>query len=178
MFTTAEARYNAWVHEHYRFLLRSAWALTGSRAVAEDVVQDCFASAWRFREQLKQAESARAWLFQIMRRNAYRYMAPAPVALDGDELPEQAAPDAGLDDKLDVVKALARIAPIHREVLVLYYFDDMPTAQMADALEVAPGTVLSRLARARDALRIAMAGPDQAERGAPTEGRVATLRKV
>ncbi|MCA0176515.1 MAG: sigma-70 family RNA polymerase sigma factor [Proteobacteria bacterium] len=178
MFTSAEARYNAWVHEHYRFLLRSAWALTGSRAVAEDVVQDCFAAAWRFREQLKQAESARAWLFQIMRRNAYRYMAPAPVSLDGDELPEQPAPDAGLDDKLDVVRALARIAPIHREVLVLYYFDDMPTAQMAEALEVAPGTVLSRLARARDALRVAMAGPDQAERAAPTEGRVATLRKV
>lgn len=178
MFTSAEARYNAWVHEHYRFLLRSAWALTGSRAVAEDVVQDCFAAAWRFREQLKQAESARAWLFQIMRRHAYRHMAPATVSLDGDELPEQAAPDAGLDDKLDVVKALARIAPIHREVLVLYYFDDMPTAQMAEALEVAPGTVLSRLARARDALRVAMAGPDQADRGARAEGRVATLRKV
>lgn len=62
MFQSAESRYNAWVQEHYRFLLRSAWALTGSRAEAEDVVQDCFAAAWRHREQLRQAEAVRAWL--------------------------------------------------------------------------------------------------------------------
>lgn len=178
MFTSAEARYNAWVHEHYRFLLRSAWALTGSRSVAEDVVQDCLAAAWRFREQLKQAESARAWLFQIMRRNAYRYMAPGPVSMDEEGIPDQAAPDAGLDDKLDVVTALTRIAPIHREVLVLYYFDDMPTTQMAEALEVAPGTVLSRLARARDALKAAMTVSEGPARFAPKEGPTVVLRKV
>lgn len=156
MFQSSETRYNQWVSEHYRFLLRSAWALTGSRTVAEDVVQDCFANAWRHRNQLRQPELARAWLFQIMRHGALRQLAPAPQSLDDDEVPEQAAPDAGLDDQLDVVKALTRIAPIHREVLVLYYFDDMPTAQMAEALEVAPGTVLSRLARARAALKGAM----------------------
>jgi RNA polymerase sigma-70 factor (ECF subfamily) len=44
LFQSAESRYNQWVREHYRFLLRSAWALTGSRAIAEDVVQDCFAN--------------------------------------------------------------------------------------------------------------------------------------
>ena len=42
MFQSDASRYNAWVREHDRFLLRSAWASTGSRAVAEDVVQDCF----------------------------------------------------------------------------------------------------------------------------------------
>ncbi|WP_239512256.1 sigma factor-like helix-turn-helix DNA-binding protein, partial [Raoultella planticola] len=70
-------------------------------------------------------------------------MVPGPVSIDDPDLPEPVAPETGLDDKLDVVKALARIAPIHREVLVLYYFDDMPTARMAEALEIAPGTVLS-----------------------------------
>ena len=155
MILTSESRYNQWVREHYRFLLRSAWALTGSRAVAEDVVQDCFTSAWKHRKQLRDATLARAWLFQIMRRHALRHMAPQPQSLD--DVPahlDEAAPSdslGGLDDQLDVVKALARIAPIHREVLVLFYFDDMPTAQMAEALDVAPGTVLSRLARARRA---------------------------
>lgn len=153
MFQSAESRYNSWVQEHYRFLMRSAWALTGSRSLAEDVVQDCFAAAWRNREQLKQVDSARAWLFQIMRRNALRHLVPGPLSSDDAALPEAAAPDTGLDDRLDIVKALTRIAPFHREVLVLFYFDDMPTAQMAEALEIAPGTVLSRLSRARDALK-------------------------
>lgn len=40
------------MREHYRFLLRSAWALMGSRAVAEDVVQDCFTNAWKHRKRL------------------------------------------------------------------------------------------------------------------------------
>jgi|TARA_B100001105_G_scaffold178908_1_gene144317 RNA polymerase sigma factor (sigma-70 family) len=174
LFQSAESRYNLWVREHYRFLLRSAWALTGSRAIAEDVVQDCFASAWKHREQLRDATLARAWLFQIMRRAAYRHATPGMQSLDDEDQPEQAAPDAGLDDKLDVVKALARLAPIHREVLVLFYFDDMPTAQMAEALEIAPGTVLSRLARARDALKLAMGVPVQT----PTGARVTPLRKT
>ena len=95
-------------------------------------------------------------------------------SLDDEEQPEQAAPDAGLDDKLDVVKALARLAPIHREVLVLFYFDDMPTTQMAEALEIAPGTVLSRLARARDALKVVMGVPVHN----PTGTRVTPLRKT
>lgn len=156
MIPTAESRYNQWVREHYRFLLRSAWALTGSRALAEDVVQDCFTSAWRYRNQLRDARLARAWLFQIMRRHALRHLVPDQPLVYTEQAPDTVAPPSALDDQLDVVKALGRIAPIHREVLVLYYFDDMPTAQMAEALDIAPGTVLSRLARAREALKAAL----------------------
>ena len=141
-------------------------------------MQDCFASAWKHREQLRDESLARAWLFQIMRRSAWRHLAPGPVSLDGEAMPDQVAPDAGLDDRLDVVRALARIAPIHREVLVLYYFDDMPTAQMAEALEVAPGTVLSRLARAREALKAALDGRRQPPAPVVADSRVTTLRKA
>jgi RNA polymerase sigma-70 factor (ECF subfamily) len=173
MFEAEECRYNQWVRDHYRFLLRSAWALTGSRAVAEDIVQDCYATAWKHRRQLRQPELARSWLFQIMRRNALRHLAPRLKFCDEETVPEHEAADPGLDDHLDVVKALGRIAPIHREVLVLYYFDDMPTARMAEALEIAPGTVLSRLARARDALKAAMAPPPARPRLAVAGGSAA-----
>jgi DNA-directed RNA polymerase specialized sigma24 family protein len=84
MIQTAESRYNQWVREHYRFLLRSAWGLTGSRAIAEDVVQDCFTSAWQHRSQLRQPELARAWLFRIMRRHVLRHVVPGPQRLDED----------------------------------------------------------------------------------------------
>ena len=162
MIQTAESRYNQWVREHYRFLLRSAWGLTGSRAIAEDVVQDCFTSAWQYRSQLRQPELARAWLFRIMRRHVLRHVVPGPQRLDEDygefDAAEPQASTERLDNQRDVVQALGRIAPIHREVLVLFYFDDMPTAQMAEALDIAPGTVLSRLSRAREALKAALDG--------------------
>lgn len=84
LFQSAESRYNTWVRDHCLFLLRSAWALTASRAIAEDVVQDCFANAWKHREQLRYAELARAWLFQIMRRAAFRQAAPGMQSLDDE----------------------------------------------------------------------------------------------
>ena len=74
MFGTRERLYNSWVRDHYRFLMRSAWALTGSRAVAEEVVQDCFELAWRHMHQLRDRTLARPWLFQILRREALRHV--------------------------------------------------------------------------------------------------------
>lgn len=175
MIQTAESRYNQWVREHYRFLLRSAWGLTGSRAIAEDVVQDCFTSAWKYRRQLRQPELARAWLFRIMRRHVLRHVVPSPQR-QGEDYGEFDAAEphesaSRLDNQLDVVQALGRIAPIHREVLVLFYFDDMPTAQMAEALDIAPGTVLSRLSRAREALKNVLDAP---ARAAPTAAAIAS----
>ncbi|MCS4295962.1 RNA polymerase sigma-70 factor (ECF subfamily) [Comamonas sp. BIGb0152] len=175
MISSVESLYNQWVREHYRFLLRSAWALTGSRAIAEDVVQDCFTSAWRFRKQLRDPAMARAWLFQIMRRHAYRNMEPV-LAMSGEAAENINDQHQSLDVQLDVVRALARIAAIHREALVLYYFDDMPTKQMAEALDIAPGTVLSRLARARDALRAALES-DRPPAAATSASRLMSLRK-
>ena len=77
MFGSRERLYNAWVRDHYRFLFRSAWALTGNRVVAEDVVQDCFELAWRHMDQLRDRAIARPWLFQILRHEALRNLAPA-----------------------------------------------------------------------------------------------------
>jgi RNA polymerase sigma-70 factor (ECF subfamily) len=180
MFLTSEARYNQWVRDHYRFLMRSAWALTGSRAVAEDVVQDCFTNAWKSRDQLRDATLVRPWLFQIMRRSIFRHLPPLTQSLeDSDETEWGEAPDTRLDDRLDVVKALSRIAPIHREILVLHYFDDMPTAQIAEALEIAPGTVLSRLARARAALKNAMTPSTEPHQPAlPVTSNVTSIRRI
>lgn len=179
MFLNSEARYNQWVRDHYRFLMRSAWALTGSRAVAEDVVQDCYTNAWKHRDQLRDPALVRPWLFQIMRRSIFRHLPPCTISLeDGEEDQWGVAVGEGIDDRLDIVKALGRIAPIHREVLVLHYFDDMPTAQIAEALEIAPGTVLSRLARAREALKNAMTTPVAATAAPAAVNNVTSIRKA
>ena len=63
---------------------------------------------------------------------------------------------------------------------MLFYFDDMPTVQMAEALEVAPGTVLSRLSRAREALKAALQPVvlAQAPAQTPVPAAVPRLRKV
>lgn len=161
MFGSRERLYNAWVRDHYRFLFRSAWALTGNRALAEEVVQDCFELAWRHMDQLRDRSLARPWLFRILRREALRNLAPStdpriePYDEDHDE---RIGNDtvAMTEQRLDIIGALQALPAIHREALTLFYFEDMPVAEMALALDVAPGTVLSRLNRAREALRVRM----------------------
>jgi RNA polymerase sigma-70 factor (ECF subfamily) len=165
MFGSRERLYNSWVRDHYRFLFRSAWALTGSRAVAEEVVQDCYELAWRHMHQLRKPELARPWLFQILRREALRNIVMSAghhFEPYDEEADDRTGPDpvSALEQQLDILGALQTLAPIHREVLTLFYFEDMPVAEMALALEVAPGTVLSRLSRARELLRQRMAPED------------------
>jgi RNA polymerase sigma factor (sigma-70 family) len=162
MFGSRERLYNTWVRDHYRFLFRSAWALTGSRAVAEEVVQDCYELAWRHLHQLRDPTLARPWLFQILRREALRNIVPSAgphFEPYDEESDDRTGPDpvATLEQRLDILGAMQSLAPIHREVLTLFYFEDMPVAEMALALEVAPGTVLSRLSRARELVRQRMA---------------------
>lgn len=161
MFGSRERLYNGWVRDHYRFLFRSAWALTGSRAVAEEVVQDCFELAWRHMGQLRDRSLARAWLFRILRREALRNVVLAgDAALEpyDEELDQRIGRDTVLavEHRVDILRALQALPAIHREALTLFYFEDMPVAEMALALDIAPGTVLSRLNRAREALRLRM----------------------
>lgn len=163
MFGSRERLYNAWVREHYRFLFRSAWALTGSRSVAEEVVQDCFELAWRHMAQLRDKSLARAWLFRIVRREALRNLTPPTEPYDEEhDVRPGADAAAAIERRLDVLASMQALAPIHREVLTLFYFEDMPVAEMAVALDVAPGTVLSRLDRAREALRRRIDAPARA----------------
>jgi RNA polymerase sigma factor (sigma-70 family) len=176
MFGSRERLYNTWVRDHYRFLFRSAWALTGSRTVAEDVVQDCYELAWRHMDQLRDRALARPWLFQILRREAFRNLAPAanpPVEPYEEGTDERIGIDAiaASDQRMDILRAMQSLPAIHREVLTLFYFEDMPVAEMALALDVASGTVLSRLNRARDALRQHMQ-PGTANVEPDTSGRV------
>ena len=161
MFGSRERLYNAWVRDHYRFLFRSAWALTGNRAVAEEVVQDCFELAWRYMDQLRARALARPWLFRILRHEALRNIVPAPhphLEPYDETLDERVGKDTvGVaEQRMDILAALQALPAIHREALTLFYFEDMPVADMALALDVAPGTVLSRLNRAREALRARM----------------------
>jgi RNA polymerase sigma-70 factor (ECF subfamily) len=169
MFGSRERLYNSWVRDHYRFLYRSAWALTGSRATAEEVVQDCFELAWRNMGQLRERKLARAWLYQILRREALRSRT-GPSETYVEERDERIGTDTvlSLEERLDILGAMQKLPAIHREALTLFYFDDMPVSDMAVALEVAPGTVLSRLNRARAALR-ELLGAAQARPGARSQ---------
>jgi RNA polymerase sigma-70 factor (ECF subfamily) len=125
-------------------------------------LQQTWLQAFRGIRSLKRPSSLPAWLYQIARwqaashwRDYYRDLAAreAPVELDQMTAPEE--PPHGENAEL-VHHALARLSLAHREVLVLYFLEDLSLEEMATLLEVPLGTVKSRLWHARRALAAAL----------------------
>lgn len=145
---------------HTASLLRVARRLCSDAAVAEDLVQETLLLSWRGFGQFQTGTNIRAWLFKILfnafyaRGRKLRSM-PTPVALDAPEvtieLPEPASTSP--IDRLAVNRAMEEISDEHRSVLLLSVVEGLTCQETADVLHVPIGTVMSRLSRARVALR-------------------------
>jgi len=142
-------------------LRRYARALAGERTAADDLVQDTLERAWSKLHLYRRGTDLRAWLFTVM-HNVYvnqRRAARSTTPLE-DEMPELAQPARESDTLVlrDLDAAIRRLPADQREVLLLVALEDMSYAEAADALEIPIGTVMSRLARGREKLRIMLSG--------------------
>jgi RNA polymerase sigma-70 factor (ECF subfamily) len=152
----------ALVAEHYAAVFRYAYRLSGNNADAEDLAQQVFLAAQRKFDQLRGPDTARAWLFAIL-RNCFlasrRQAQPQALGteLHWDELPEDAAPPTAIDSEL-LQQALNALPDEYRVVVLMYYFEECAYREMAEQLAIPVGTVMSRLSRAKAALRAGLWG--------------------
>ena len=142
-------------------LRRYARALTGDRATADDLVQDTLERAWAKLHLYRRGTDLRAWLFTVM-HNVHVNRVRAARAADplDDEMPElaQRAPQGDALVVRDLERAIARLPAEQREVLLLVTLEDMSYDEVARTLGIPIGTVMSRLSRAREKLRLMMLG--------------------
>jgi RNA polymerase sigma factor (sigma-70 family) len=180
-----QARFASVVLPHLADAYALARWLTGSRADAEDVVQEACLRAFRGIGGFA-GVNARAWLLTIVRHAAYSWLgknrSAALVMVDDLEAVEQQqtsggvaldpapqTPEAALIAKADAARLEAAIAELpvpFRETLVLRDVQGLDYREIAEVTKVPIGTVMSRLARARQRL-IARLGTD-APKAAPT----------
>jgi len=142
-------------------LRRYARALAGDRAAADDLVQDTLERAWAKLHLYRRGTDLRAWLFTVMHNvyvNQLRAARPG-VQLD-EEMPELSQPARETDalELRDLDLAIGRLPPEQREVLLLVVLEDMSYDEAAGTLGIPIGTVMSRLARAREKVRLMMQG--------------------
>jgi RNA polymerase sigma-70 factor (ECF subfamily) len=148
--------------EHAAALWRYAMRLTGDTARSEDVVQETLLRAWRHPEVTDESErSARAWLFTVARnliideRRSARFRSESGTA-DLEQVADRAGPDE-VDSALDRLllgEALSQLSEDHRAVIRRAYYQGWTTAQIAADLQIAEGTVKSRLHYGVRALRL------------------------
>jgi RNA polymerase sigma factor (sigma-70 family) len=137
--------------------------LTRNGDDAEDVVQEAFVRALRFFGGFH-GGNARAWLLTIVRNACYDWLRRNRPAEAHDELDEEVhrasepsptAEDLLVEgvDRVRLQRALEELPPAFREVLILREFEGLSYKEIAEVAGVKMGTVMSRLARARDALQ-------------------------
>jgi RNA polymerase sigma-70 factor (ECF subfamily) len=140
------------VRVHAADLYRYAYWLTRDRAQAEDVVQEALLRGWRAFPRLRERAAAKAWLFSIVRNEFLRAAgkaAPAAESLDGVDLPDERAPPFGLEMR----EALAALPPAYAEPLALQVLGGFSCAEIAGMIGVSEGATMTRLTRARQALK-------------------------
>ncbi len=136
-------------------LRRYARALVGERAAADDLVQDTLERAWARSAQWQADSNLRAWLLTIMhhlRADQLRRRSLPLASADENELPCRPTQSDGLE--LDALAAaIGQLPEEQRAVLLLVALEEMRYADVASTLSIPLGTVMSRLARARERLR-------------------------
>jgi len=142
-------------------LRRYARALVSDRAASDDLVQDTLERAWAKLHLYRRGTDLRAWLFTVMHNvHVNRVRATRPTDPLEDDMPELAQ-RATQDDALvvrDLDRAISTLPVAQREVLLLVALEDLSYEETARVLGIPIGTVMSRLARAREKLRDLMQG--------------------
>ncbi|SPB13609.1 RNA polymerase sigma factor [Caballeronia novacaledonica] len=153
--------------EHVPRLRRYARALQNNRDLADDLVQDTIERALARAKKFEAGTDLRAWLFTLMHNVFVNQVRKASaraihVSVDDDDLNERefATPGAQMRslEVRDLDYALQRLPAEQREVVLLIGLEEMSYAEVATALDVPIGTVMSRLSRGRERLRALMAG--------------------
>lgn len=146
-----------WIDNHHAALFKHAFWMTGNRALAEDLVQETFYQAWKSRHSIEDQENPLPWLITVLRRAVYKEFQQS--RLDTLALSEQhiehgsGLSETDLDTLVDLGNGLMSLSARQRELLLLYSLHGFTYEQISQQLSIPIGTVMSRIARARDMLR-------------------------
>jgi RNA polymerase sigma-70 factor (ECF subfamily) len=140
-------------------LRRYAMALVGNAALADDLVQDCIERALGQEAQLREPGRLAAWLRRILHnlyideiRRGKRRGREHDITELADHL-ELSTPAPDNSAMREFIQAVNRLSLEHRQILLLVSVEELSYREIADELEIPLGTVMSRLARARERLR-------------------------
>jgi RNA polymerase sigma-70 factor (ECF subfamily) len=149
------------VRAHQEAVFRFAYLLLGDPDDAEDVAQETFLRAWKYLKRFDTARPLRPWLLSIAsnlssnwRRAAGRYMSALTQAFRNEPVPDTIEEKNTQRLQADELwKAVQSLSKTDQQVVYLRYFLELPVAETAEVLQVAEGTVKSRLSRALKKLR-------------------------
>jgi RNA polymerase sigma-70 factor (ECF subfamily) len=139
----------------YPHVLGLAFLLSGSRWAAEDLAQDAFLAAHREWDRIGRYDQPAAWVRRVIANKAVsatrRRVAEGKALMRWFSQDRPQTPDIGASDPT-FWSAVRSLPKRQAQVIALYYLEDLSIAEIADILDVAPGTVKRHLFRGRASL--------------------------
>ena len=142
-------------------LLRLCCLYMGNLPAAEDALQETYLNAFRHYETFRHECSEKTWLTGIavnvcrsaLRREKLRglHFVPLSDGMDEERIPDDTAAEVICDDT--VLQEIHRLSPKYREVILMYYYQEMKAKEIAAALDISESAVTVRLTRAREQLK-------------------------
>jgi RNA polymerase sigma-70 factor (ECF subfamily) len=155
--------YSELVRRHRTGVINVVYRMCGDASLAEDAAQEAFVRAWQHLPGYQPRSAFRNWVYRIATNAALDVLRRERETVDVDELPlvaEGAGPEATVEGKERgerVRLAVLALPPASRAVLVLREYEGLSYREIADALGIPLGTVMSRLNYARKLLRESLA---------------------
>ncbi len=169
------------VERYQRVVGAVAYSGTANRALAEDVTQDTFVTAWRQLSSLREVDLLPAWLCGIARNLARsaRRKRGREIALDDRDIVGDSSPYDQLRDREDeqvFAVSLAAVPETYREALVLFYCEQQSVPAVARALGISENATYQRLTRGRQHLADRVGDVERSlERRRPQAGLAAAV---
>ncbi len=175
------AAFGALVERYQGVVCAVSYSRTRDQALSEDVAQETFLAAWRQLDQLREPSRFRSWLCGIATNLAAKARKKTARETPSDTVDETArdnpfdALSAAQSDQL-VGDALGRVPEKYRDVLVLYYREGRPIAEVAEMLGITEAAALQRLSRGRQYLADGVASlVERSLRALPKRSLVASV---
>jgi RNA polymerase sigma factor (sigma-70 family) len=149
--------YDRYQQHIFRYLLQ----LTPDYGLAEEILQDIFVAVWKSAHSFEGRSTVLTWLISITRRQAHNTLRRHKLlTVDETDLEELAATELETADftlasiaRDELAAAFKQLAPVHREIIVLIFIEELSYPEVANVLEIPVGTVKSRLSNAKRMLR-------------------------
>jgi RNA polymerase sigma-70 factor, ECF subfamily len=149
-------------HQHFERTYRTAYLVTRDYQLAEDATQEAFLKAFTNLDKLRELDRFGSWVSVIasnyaidLLRKKKKMVLTCDFTTHADHNTGNSPPDAWekIETSNEIREALLLLEPEDREILVLKYFNELSINEIAAALVVPPGTIKSRLFRARKKVR-------------------------
>jgi RNA polymerase sigma factor (sigma-70 family) len=145
--TERELEYAWFFRTEFPSVLRTVFLILRDRGRAEDIAQDAFTQLYTHWRKVSRYERPEAWVRRIAIRMALRQQKRDRLRTALERRAVEPTENPASD--LDLMEAMRGLSPTQQAVVVLYYYEDRPTAEIAEILGISQSTVRVHLSRSR-----------------------------